>query len=83
MPDVPPLRRNIRSPGAWKYLVNYLLLGSSAGIILLEIIESGVWRSLGIPLLLIVFAIMNLARLQAAERKPAKPGSGDADNPRP
>jgi hypothetical protein len=82
--DVPPLKRDIRSPGAWKYLVNYILLGSSAVIILMEIIESGVWRSLGIPLLLIVVAIMNLARLQVAERNPAEPPApGDADKPRP
>ena len=82
--DVAPVKRDIRSPGTWKHLVNYILLGSSAVIILMEIIESGVWRNLGIPLLLIVFAMVNLARLQAAERKAAEPPApGDADKPRP
>jgi hypothetical protein len=70
-----PLRRDIRSPGVWKYLVNYILLGACALLIVLEIIDSGAWRKLGIPLLLLSFAIGNLARLQAAERKHAEPGA--------
>jgi len=73
MHDVPPLRRDIRSPGTWRYFFNYLLLGSSALIILIEIIQSGVWRALWLPLFLIVVAISNLAVMQAAERKGADP----------
>jgi hypothetical protein len=65
------------------YLASYLLLGSSALLILLEIIQSGVWRRLGLPLLLIVFAMMNLARLQAVERKPANPAVRGDGKPAP
>jgi DMSO reductase anchor subunit len=70
---VPPLRRDIRSPGTWRYFINYLMLGSSAVIIFIEIIQSGVWRSLWAPLILIVIAMMNLADMQAAERRNAQP----------
>jgi hypothetical protein len=71
--DIPPLRRDIGSPGAWRYLINYVLLGSSTVIILMEMIESGVWRKLWCPVLLIILAMSNLAALQAAERKRAEP----------
>ena len=83
--DIPPLRRNIRSPGAWKYFVNYLLLGSSALIILMDMIETGAWRRLWFPVLLICLAMGDLASLQAAERKRAEPGAspngGQAEPP--
>jgi hypothetical protein len=73
--SLPPLRRDIRSPGAWRYFVNYLTLGSAAVIILIEILQSGVWRTLWAPLIMIVVAISNLAAMQAAERKRAEPGA--------
>jgi hypothetical protein len=72
-PDVHPLRRDIHSPGAWRYLLNYLLLGSSTLFLLMEMIESGAWRRLWWPVLGIWLAMGNLAAMQAAERKGAKP----------
>lgn len=74
-PRTHPLQRDIRSPGTWNYLVNYVVLGAAAALILLEIIDSGAWRKLGLSLLLILVANFNLARLQAAERKHAAPGT--------
>ena len=59
----------------WGYLANYVMLGASALVILMEIIDSGVWRRLGIPLLFIGMAIGNLARMHALERKRAEPGA--------
>jgi NhaP-type Na+/H+ and K+/H+ antiporter len=59
----------------WKYLVNYILLGASALLIVMESIESGAWRDLGVPLLLLLMAIGNLARLQAAECKQVEPAA--------
>ena len=79
--DIPPLRRDIRLPGTWRYLINYVLLGSSAVTILIEMIESGVWRRLWAPLVFIGIAIINLAALQAAERKPAEPGTAPNGDP--
>jgi hypothetical protein len=83
--DIPPLRRDIRSPGAWKYFANYLLLGSSALIILLDMIETGAWRRLWFAVLFICVAMGELASLQAAERKRAKTGAsphgGQAEPP--
>jgi hypothetical protein len=79
-----PLQKKIGDPGFWGFFLTYLLLGASAAIILLEIVESGVFGKLVAPLVLLVIAILNLARLQAAERKPAEPPApGDADKPRP
>jgi len=79
LPDIPPLRREIRSPRTWKYLVNYVLLGSSALLILMEMIESGTWRRLLAPVILIGVAITNMATRQAAERKSAEPGAARAE----
>jgi hypothetical protein len=73
--ETPPLRRDMRTPGAWEYLLNYLLLGSSAILILMQIIETGVWRKLWLPLLLTCLAMFNIARLRAAERKVAELGA--------
>ena len=56
----------------WGYLANYVMLGAAALIILLEIIDSGVWRRLGIPLLFISMAIVNLTVMHARERKRAE-----------
>ena len=64
-----PLRRDIRSPGMWNYLINYILIGASGLIIVMEIIESGAWRKLWAPLIMLCLAIGNLARLQSAESK--------------
>ncbi len=72
-PDVHPLSRDIHSPGAWRYLINYLLLGSSALILLIHMIESGVWWRLLGAVIGICLAMTNLAAMQAAERKGAKP----------
>ena len=74
-PRAHPLQRDIRSPGAWQYLVNYILLGACAILIVREMIESGAYRKLAAPLILLGLAVGNLARLQAAERKPAEPGA--------
>ncbi len=82
--DIPPLRRDIRSPGTWRYFFNYLTLGASAIIILIEMIKSGVLGILWAALLLIVVALSNLAAMQAAERKPAEPvapPNGGPDKP--
>jgi hypothetical protein len=67
-----PLRRDVRAPGTWAYAVNYVLLGSAAILILLEIIDSGSWRKLGMPLLFLGMAIGNLARMRALERRSAE-----------
>jgi hypothetical protein len=69
----------MRSPGAWRYFINYLLLGSSALIILIELIQSGVWRTLWAPLIFIIMAMSNLGAMQAGERVPAEPdGAGNS-----
>jgi hypothetical protein len=82
-PDTPTLPRDIPPPPTWKYLVNYVLLGSAALLLLMEMIQSGTWRRLLAPVILIGVAIANMATRQAAERKspgaapnggPAKPG---------
>ena len=72
---VRPLDRDIRSPGVWAWFFNYLLLGGAALALLVEVIGSGAWGRLGVPLLLIALAIGNLARLQAAERRRAEPSA--------
>ena len=64
-----PLRRDIRSPGAWRYLLNYILLGAASLILIVEIAETGIWRTLWMPIFLIGIAVGNLARMQAADRK--------------
>jgi hypothetical protein len=56
-------------------LANYVMLGAAALIIVMEIIESGVWRRLGLPLLFISMAIINLAVMHARERRRAEPGA--------
>lgn len=68
-----PLKKGRSSLLWWGYLANYVMLGASALVILLDIIDSGVWRRLGAPLLFIALAIGNLARMQAMERKRAEP----------
>ncbi|OGV61501.1 MAG: hypothetical protein A2283_12765 [Lentisphaerae bacterium RIFOXYA12_FULL_48_11] len=74
-----PLNKKFGEPGFWNFFFSYLLIGSSAVIILIEIIESGVLNKLVYPLVLLIFAILNLARLQAAERKKAEQSSaGDS-----
>lgn len=55
----------------WGRLANYVMLGASAVIILMEIIDSGVWHRLGIPLLFICMAIVNLVSMHAHERRRA------------
>ncbi len=72
----------MRSLRAWGYVANYLVLGAAALVILLEIIDSGVWRRLGVPLLLIALAIGDLARMHAAERKRAEPSARLCQNER-
>jgi hypothetical protein len=62
-------------------LGNYVLLGSSALILLTEIIRSGMLLKLWAPLAMIVVAITNIARLQASERKPAEPSASPNDGP--
>lgn len=79
-----PLQKKMGERGFWPFFFNYLLLGASAAIILMEIVESGVFGKRVVPLALLVLAILNLARMQAAERKAAEPQApGDADKPRP
>lgn len=70
-----PLKKGRSSLLWWGYLANYVMLGAAALIILLEIVESGVWRRLGMPLLFISLAIVNLASMHARERKRAEPGA--------
>ena len=65
----PPLQRDIRSPGSWHYLINYIMLGAASLILVIEVMESGIWRKLWMPIVLICFAIANLVRMQAAERR--------------
>jgi hypothetical protein len=79
--DIPPLRRDIRSPGTWRYFFNYLALGASAIIILIVMIKSGVLGTLWAPFMLIVLALSNLAAMQAAERKSAEPGASPNGGP--
>lgn len=74
-PPTDPLRRDVRSPGTWDYVVNYVLLGACALLIVWEIIETGAWPKLAIPLVLIALAIGNIARLHAAERGSAEPNA--------
>ena len=64
-----PLNRDSHSPGAWNYVVNYILLGLSSVLIVMEIVENEALRKVCIPLLLLLFAVANLSRLQAADRK--------------
>ena len=63
-----PLQRDIRSPGTWKYLINYILLGGALLLVILELIESGAWLRLGLPCLFILLALGNLAQLQRSEQ---------------
>ncbi|HMP03085.1 MAG TPA: hypothetical protein PKD86_16125 [Gemmatales bacterium] len=64
-----PLRRDIRTPGTWRYLVNYVLLGSALVLMVGEMIESGDWRKLSVPAVLVFMAVGNLATLGAAEQR--------------
>lgn len=43
-------------------------MGTAALLIVMEIIEGGTWRKLGIPLMFLALAIINLIRLQTMER---------------
>ena len=43
--------------------------GGARLLILLQIIEIGIWRKLWLPLFLTCFATFNVARLHSAERK--------------
>lgn len=74
-PPTDPLRQDVRAQGTWNYLVNYVLLGACAVLIVWEIIESGAWPKLVVPLVLISLAIGNIARLHAAERRSAEPNA--------
>ena len=80
-PDIPPLPRDIRPPRTWKYLVNYVLLGSAALLISMEMIQSGTWRRLLAPVILIGVAIANMATRQAAERKSPEPDAAPNGGP--
>ena len=71
----------MRTPRAWEYFFNYLLLGSSAVMILMQIIETGVWRKLWLPLFLTCLAMFNIARLRAAERKATEAGAAPNGGP--
>lgn len=70
-----PLKKKRGALLWWGYLANYVLLAGAALIIVMEIIDSGVWRRLGVPLLFIGMAIGNLARMQAMERRRAEQGA--------
>jgi len=63
-----PLDRDIRSPGTWTYFACYLLIGSASVIILVEVIESGLWVKLGLPCLMIWFGMMGLIAARRNER---------------
>jgi len=67
----PPLPEWKRSLIWWGRLANYLLLGVAVLLIAMEIAESGsgVWRRLGIPLMFVSMAILNLAVMHMQERK--------------
>ena len=56
----------------WGHLANYLMLGGAAVIIGVEIMESGGWRRLGMPLLFISLAIVNLTVMHARARRRAE-----------
>jgi hypothetical protein len=58
-----------------QYLLNYVLLGAAALIVLVEIIDSGLWRRLGLALLFMCTAISDLAIMHAQERKRAERGA--------
>jgi hypothetical protein len=62
-----PLKKGRSSLRRWEYLLNYVLLGAAALIILLEIIDSGLWLWLGLALLFMSVAISNLASMHARE----------------
>ena len=68
-PDAHPLRRDIHSPGTWRYLINYPLLGSSAFLLLIHMIGNGAWWEILGAVIGICLAMTNLAAMQAAERK--------------
>ncbi len=66
--DKHPLDRDVRSPGAWMYLGCYLLIGASGVMILVEVIQSGLWVKLGTPCLLIWFGMFGLMVARRNER---------------
>jgi hypothetical protein len=62
-------------------LVTYVLLGFSALLILIEMIESGTLRTLLPAFILIGVAITKIATLQAAGRQSAEPGAAPSGGP--
>lgn len=74
-PPADPLRRDIRSPGAWLYLSCYLMLGCSVVLIVLQQFVEGVKVTWWLPVLAIVYALFLLRRQQAREQTgPQGPG---------
>ena len=71
---VHPLRRNVRSPGAWKYLANYALLAVCAAALAPQLARGVEWRQVGLPVLLLAVAVGNLAWMRGGERKPVVAG---------
>ncbi len=63
-----PLYRDVRSPGTWTYFWCYLLIGSASLIILIEVIQSGLWMKLGTPCLMIWFGMIGLIAARRNER---------------
>ena len=64
-----PLKKRRGALRWWGYLINYVLLAAAALIIVMEIIDGGTWRRLGIPLSFISVAIVNLASMRAMARR--------------
>ena len=64
-----PLFRSVRTPGTWKYLWAYLLLGSATVLLVAEFFEFGL-RSprTGAVLLILFFAVFNAVRLHQLDR---------------
>ena len=63
------MARDLRSPGTWRFFWCYLLIGSASLLVLLEVVESGLWVKLGSPCIMIWFGIMGLVDAHRKERK--------------
>lgn len=63
-----PLYRDLRSPGTWTYFWCYLLIGGASLIILIEVIQSGLWLKLGASCVMIWFGMFGLIVARQKER---------------
>lgn len=69
-----PLKKRRRSLVRWGYLANYVMLGAAALMILSVIMEGEErwWLKLGLPVVFISMAIVNLSVMHRRERKRAE-----------